>query len=237
MISLCLTNYNRTTDLFEAIKGVLNDDRITEIVISDDLSKESLYNEVVAHYRDFSKVKVYRNEQNLDCYKNKRQAVKRASNEWVILFDSDNTITKKYIDTICSKVWDNTIILQPSFARPHFDFRAYSGRVFSRNNVNQVINEGRFQTMLNAMNYFVNRDEFLRVWEYSQPMLRQLGGDPVTSDSIFQNYSWLASGNSINVVEGLEYEHKVHQGSHYQNNVNRTPRGFHDKIVDKLKQL
>lgn len=237
MISLCLTNYNRTNLLFESIAQVINDERISEVVISDDHSDINIYNQVIEHYKGNDKVKIYRNHENLDCYKNKRQAVKKSTNEWVILFDSDNIMTKSYIDAIDGKVWDANIILQPSFARPHFDFRKYSGMVVTRHNVKQVIGEGNFQTMLNAMNYFVNRDQFLRVWEYSQPMLKQLGGDPVTSDSLYQNYAWLASGNSINVVAGLEYDHRVHSGSHYQNNVKRTPQRFHETILDKLKQL
>jgi hypothetical protein len=83
--------------------------------------------------------------------------------------------------------------------------------------------------MLNAMNYFVHRDEYLRVWDGSI--------DPVTSDSLFQNYNWLKAGNEISVLPELEYEHRVHSGSHYQNNVRRTPRGFHESIIQKLKEL
>lgn len=236
MISLCLTNYNRTQFLIDSFAQVLNDDRITEVVISDDHSDLNVYNQLVEYFKPYQKVKMFRNYENLDCYKNKRQAVKRATNDWVILFDSDNILTVKYIDVIYSKVWDASIILQPCFARPHFDFRKFTG-VYTRYNLQSTVNDPTFQTMLNAMNYFVNRDEYLRVWEYSQPMLKQLGGDPVTSDSLFQNYSWLASGNSINVVNELEYEHRVHSGSHYQKNVNRTPKGFHDKVLEKLKQL
>ena len=79
------------------------------------------------------------------------------------------------------------------------------------------------------MNYFVNRDEYLRVWDGSI--------DPVTSDSLYQNYNWLNGGNSIYVVPNLTYEHRVHSGSHYQNNVRRTPQGFHDSIIEKLKNM
>jgi hypothetical protein len=48
---------------------------------------------------------------------------------------------------------------------------------------------------------------------------------------------WLESGKSIYVVPGLEYEHRVHDGSHYQNNVRRTPRGFHQDTENKLKSM
>ena len=234
MISLCLTTYNRTDLLFQSFEQVINDDRISEIVISDDRSDDNIYQAILDKYKGVEKVKIFRNHQNLDCYRNKRQAVKLATNDWVIIFDSDNIITPKYIDAICSKSWEPSIILQPSFAKPHFNFRNFIGTV-TKNNLRHLMNDATFQTMLNAMNYFVNRNEYLRVWDYSQPLLNQL--DPVTSDSLFQNYAWLASGNSFSVVADMEYEHRVHDGSHYQQNVRRTPQGFHDSIIQKLKQL
>jgi glycosyltransferase involved in cell wall biosynthesis len=231
MISLCLTTYNRTDLLFESFQQVIDDDRISEIVIVDDHSPMEVFNTIHEHTKDIPKVKLYRNEKNLDCYRNKREAVSKATNEWVIIFDSDNIMTKGYVDRVSSLDWvgHKGVVYQPSFSKPHFDFRRYEAQVVNRSYVAYLMNDGTFQTMLNAMNYFVNRDEYLRVWDGSV--------DPVTSDSIFQNYNWLKAGNSIYVVPGLEYEHRVHNGSHYQNNVKRTPRGFHDSIIQKLKEL
>jgi glycosyltransferase involved in cell wall biosynthesis len=229
MISLCITTYNRTDLLYESFRQVLNDDRISEIVIVDDHSDESIWQTIFWQYNGVPKVKLYRNEKNLDCYRNKREAVSKASNEWVIVWDSDNVMTKEYVDAVYKEKWLNTLILQPAFAKPNFDFYPFAGNYYSKENASSWDLSGTFQTMLNAMNYFVNRDEYLRVWDGSI--------DPVTSDSIYQNYNWLKAGNSIYVVPGLEYEHRVHQGSHYQNNVRRTPRGFHEEIVNKLKEL
>lgn len=229
MISLCLTNYNRTDLLYESFRQLINDDRISEIVISDDASSDEVYNTIIWQTKAFSKVKIYRNETNLDCYRNKRQAVKHAENQWVIIGDSDNIFTPEYIDRLFTKEWEADTLWQPSFARPHFNFKAYMGQYISKRNVGQFMGDDTFKTMLNAMNYFVNRDEYLRVWDGSV--------DPVTSDSIFQNYNWLKAGNSIYVCPGLEYDHKVHEESHYRNNFRRTPNGFHKSIEEKLKQL
>jgi glycosyltransferase involved in cell wall biosynthesis len=236
MISLCITTYNRTDLLFESFAQVIDDDRISEIVIVDDHSDIEVFNRVFDYTRSIPKVKLYRNEKNLDCYRNKREAVGKASNEWVIIFDSDNILTKAYVDRLAINPVDPKKIWQPEFARPHFDFRKYfnnglAGNPYDRHNIAKVIHEPTFQTMLNAMNYYVNRDEFIRVWDASESL------DPVTSDSLFFNYNWLKEGNRIFVVNGLEYEHRVHDGSHYQNNVRRTPRGFHQEIENKLKQL
>jgi len=172
---------------------------------------------------------VYKNDSNLDCYRNKHQAMLKATGEWCILFDSDNILTTDYIDTLYTiPEWDIHTTYQPVYARPHFDFRNYSGVTLDKMNIGQFT-ETNIMTALNAMNFFINRKEYLRVWDGSI--------DPVTSDSIYFNYCWLAAGNKIYMTPGLEYDHTIHNGSHYQNNVKRTAVGFHDSIINKLKQL
>ena len=230
MISVAFTNHNRTDLLFEAVAPFLIDERVTEIIISDDCSTEDNYHTIVWKYNDIDKVKIFRNETNLDCYRNKRQAVKHATNEWVLLLDSDNIFDSNFIDVIFSqREWNKSWAYTPEFAKPHFDFRDISGVALSSANVFTYLEKGNCSTMLNAMNYFINREEFLRVWDNSV--------DPVTSDSLFQNYNWLKGGNTVYVTPGLQYEHRVHPGSHYQNNHKRTPSGFHDSIIEKLKTM
>lgn len=207
----------------------MNDDRIGEFVIVDDFSPLHIYAELEGFFKGNPKVKLFRNEKNLDCYFNKREVVSKASHEYVILFDSDNVLTTEYIDKIYEQHWSPERILQPSFAKPHFDFREFNSLLAHRNNVSKYANDSTFTTMLNAMNFFVNRDEYLKVWSDET--------DPVTSDSIYFNYCWLAAGNSIHVVPGLEYFHRIHEGSHYQKNNRRTPVGFHESIIKKLKEL
>lgn len=232
MISLCLTTYNRTDLLYESFAQVIDDERISEIVIIDDFSDPDCYIKIENHFKEYPKVKIFRNGENLDCYRNKREAIQAASNEWVIILDSDNIITKQYIDRIENLFiagLNKKTIYQPSFAKPHFDFTRYEGKLIDKSNVGKHMVDATFSTMLNAMNYFVNREEYLRVWDGSI--------DPVTSDSIYQNLNWFKSGNSMYVVPGLSYDHRVHDGSHYQNNIKRTPHGFHRQCEEELKQL
>jgi hypothetical protein len=232
VISVCFTSFNRTELLYEAVKPFIYDDRITEIVISDDASQIDLYNTIYWQFKTIDKIKLYRNETTLDCYLNKRKAIELAKNEWIALLDSDNIFNKEYIDRIenlMSAGLNDRTIYQPSFAKPHFNFAHLQGVNINRGNIAKWIEVGNTATMLNAMNYFVNRYEYLKVFDASI--------DPVTSDSIYQNYNWLNSGNSIYIVPGLEYEHRVHSGSHFQQNVKRTPNGLYDGIVEKLKQM
>jgi glycosyltransferase involved in cell wall biosynthesis len=237
MISVAIPTYNRVELLFESFAKVLDDPRVSEIVIVDDASDAHIWQEInelwmFAH----PKIKLFRNEKNLDCYRNKREAVSKATNEWVILLDSDNVIGVDYLDAVMRYVDDSNkdTIMQPSFAMPHFDFRSFSRQSFDHYNVAGNMVFTNFETMLNACNFVVNRDEYLRVWDGSV--------DPVTSDSIYFNYKWLEAGNSIYVVPGMHYEHRVNNHgkeakSHYMENHRRTKRGFHEDIVQRLKSM
>jgi glycosyltransferase involved in cell wall biosynthesis len=229
-ISICIPTYNRVEMTIEAFYDVYEDKRISEIVIVDDASDLEVYEDLKSMTDFFPKVKLYRNLTNQDCYRNKMTAISYATNDWCILLDSDNKIDKTYLDVIFSfPEWPSKTILTPSFAKPTFDFRRYEGLIIGKNNIMSYIDMPLFETCLNACNYFVNRDEYLSVWDSRI--------DPVTSDSIYLISRWLEGGNNLYIVPSLHYEHKVHEGSHYKNNVHRTPTGFHESILNKLRNL
>lgn len=234
MLSVCVTNFNREQLIYECLEQILDDPRVSEVVISDDCSEYGLYTRVVDHYKVYPKVKIYRNEKNLDCYLNKHKAVSLATNEWVLLIDSDNVFSKEFIDKLFEIELHKTIIYQPDFAKPHFDFTEFSGILAHKSCISNLMPQHQFQTLLNANNNFFNREEWLKVFDSTV--------DPVTSDSIYQNYRWLEAGNSIYVVPGLSYEHRVskhgkEEGSHYVKRHKQTPKGFHESIVNKLKAM
>lgn len=231
MISLCIPTYNRTQLLYESFAQVIDDERISEIVILDDHSDTKVWDELRRTIPDDNeRLKLYRNNHNLGCYHNKREVIHIATNPWVILFDSDNVLNKQYIDTIWNlqPTWDPKVLLQPEFAKPHFDFRKYSDELIWARNVGKFVNDPTFTTMLNAMNYFINREEYLRTFE-DRP-------EPWTADSLLQNYNWLAHGNGIYVTPGLQYEHRVHDGSHYKEHHRKTGTLYND-LIEKLKLL
>lgn len=243
-ISLCVTNFNRYELLINSFIDLVDDDRVSEIVISDDCSDPAIYKLVEDRVKEWPKVKLFRNAVNLDCYRNKREAVSKATNEWVILGDSDNVFTKEFVDILpvfrpksiplALLPLTGKCLFQPSFAKPHFNFKGFEDRTITQHNVWHTMNDPTFQTMLNACNYFVNRDEYLKVWDGSV--------NPVTSDSIFMAYNWLKASNSIYVVPNLEYEHRVdnhgkEERSHYALKHRMTPRGFHEDIINKLKAM
>lgn len=229
-ITIAIPTWQRTMLTIESFIEVHDDDRVGEVVIVDDASDENTYKELADLCSPLEKVKLFRNENNLDCYRNKAEAVSKATNDWVILLDSDNSIDEKYLDVLYSiKSWQPEIIYTPSFAKPNFDFRPYEGLLLNHENIAAHIDRPMLEVCLNACNYFVNRESYLEVWDGTI--------DPVTSDSIFQVCNWIKDGGAIYIVPDLHYIHRVHNGSHYQNNVHRTPENFHNAILNTLRGM
>lgn len=237
-IDICITSYNRDDVTIKSFEKVLHDPRVNLIHIVDDHSDTGFYKSLqikvdrVNSDGNFSRTKVflYRNERNLDCYRNKYTALGKAQSEFAIILDSDNVIDIDYLDAIYAHTWHPSRIMQPSFARPHFDFRELSGaRLHAFNIANTLDQYKSAETMLNAMNYFVHASMYREVFDDAT--------DPVTSDSLYMNCRWIELGGEIFVVPGMEYDHPISKDSHYKHNVKRTPSGFHESIVKRLKSL
>lgn len=227
-ISFAVTTYNRFEFTVECIDNIINDERIGEIICSDDCSTDGSFELLKFYYSNKPKVKMFQNDKNVDCYKCKYLTVGRCSFDYCIIADSDNLFYKDYLDKIFEQDWDENTILMPSFAKPQFNYRAYSGVTLVKENLKEYIDKPLLETCLNCMNYFVNVKNYLEVWDGSV--------DPVTSDSLYQNYNWIISGKKFKIVDGLEYEHRIHENSHYINNVVRTG-DFREVIMGKIRNL
>lgn len=229
MISLCVTTHNRFALLLESIEQVLDDERVSEIIISDDASDKDVFNAIVEHYKPYPKVKVHRNLTNQGVYQNKYTSVVLAKNDWIIVADSDNVFDKRYLDTLFAlPEWDKRVAYSPEFGKTQFDFTHLSGKMINKHNVASLFREKHFESLINLMNYFVNRSEFIRLHDNSM--------EPISADSIYKNYLWFEAGNSLYVTPGLQYVHRVHKGSHYVNNCGRS-NVIYNKIASKLKAM
>jgi glycosyltransferase involved in cell wall biosynthesis len=214
-IAVALTHYNRFAFTLECLAQVVDDLRVGEIVISDDVSTDGSYDQLRAHFAPKSKVRIFRNEKNLDCYANKQAAVRRCFKDWVVLFDSDNILYRAYLDVLFSLPdWDENTVYCPVFAQPHFDYRAFAGLTVTRANLHQHLDRPSFQTALNTANYFFHRSAYLAVWNSTV--------NPHTADSIYMAYCLLDAGKSLAFVPGLQYFHRVHDKSHYKLNHHKT---------------
>lgn len=202
-LTLAITCYNRIQYLKESFAQVINHPRITEIILMDDCSDMEIFKQVEGLKALSPKIKVYRQAANRGMGRNKADAISYAENEWVVLFDSDNIIGNDYIDALPMDLMQQAIY-QPDAAMPHFDFRKFRGVSFTRVN-SALIKQPMFNTMLNACNYVVHRDEYLRVYE-ENPAHK-------ASDTVWMAYLWLKAGNGFYVVPRMEYFHRVHDQS------------------------
>lgn len=233
-ISLCLTNWNRCDLLIESFSKVLDDERISQIHIQDDASDLPIFQQVkaiieVLNQTHGNKITYERNLTNCDCYENKYRSVLNSKTPFCILLDSDNTIDKDYLDRLYEiPEWDKHTAYMPSFAKPLFNYEAYEGITFTKENIADYISMPMVSTCLNCMNYFFNAAEYIRVW--------QSDINPHTADSILQNYNWLNAGNGIYIVPSLHYNHLVHDDSHYKRNVHLTG-SLYSEIEQKIKQF
>ncbi len=210
-ISLCLTNYNRHDSLIASFEKVINDDRISEIIISDDRSEPEIYEKLKAVLAGTKKIKLHRNDINIGMSLNKCKSISLATNPWCILLDSDNVINTDYIDCLYDLFkWDPDTIYQPDFAAPSFDFRKFAGKLIDKNSNKEYINDSMYYCFLNACNYFVHRQRYIETYECNT-LVKEV-------DTMWHNYNHLKAGGKIYFVPEMTYTHTVHAGSGWLQN-------------------
>lgn len=199
--------------VIESFTKVYNDKRITEIVISDDCSDQKVFDDLkyFIETAELEKVKLFRNNTNMGMSVNKQLAIKRATNEWCIIFDSDNVLDRSYVDALYAINWEPDTIYCPEFARPNFDYRMFAGMTFDKESIKGYIEDTQFSMLLNTSNYFVNKNAYLRAFKFN-PLIKG-------SDTIWMALNWLKAGNKFHVVKDLQYEHLVHDGSGFMEHV------------------
>lgn len=228
MYSLCLTNYERFDLLIESFEQVIDDPRITEIVISDDCSSQTIFQSLVSYCADKPKIKLYRNEQNLGMGKNKMLAIERATSEWCILFDSDNKLNRGYINALYRSHCYPNVINMPDSGGERLDYTRFAKWYVSRHNINYFLSFGGADMVLNTCNYFVNRQRYLEVYEDNP--------DVIAADTIWFNYLWLKKGGAFVIVPGLRYYHRIHSGSGFMKDLNKNEQKCKE-ILELIKKM
>lgn len=203
-ISVCIPYYNNSSIIMETLSPLIDDDRISEIVITDDYSQD--FDKLLQITKGIKKIKVYRNVVNFHILHNKHNSIHLATNEWAIILDSDNVAGTDYINKLYSiSKWESKTIYSPDFAYPNFDYRCFSGKTLNKSTIKDFSSDSIFQCFLNTFNYFINRDEYLKIYRYDSSCRG--------ADSIYFNSLWLGAGNDIYIVPGLSYFHRVHEKS------------------------
>lgn len=233
MISICIATYNRyDTHLKNNIDELLKLKNVSEIIITDDNSGD--YEKLINEFDD-EKLKVYKNNERLYPFKNKYNAVSKATNDYVILLDSDNLIDQNFIDNLLSikDTWNKDILIQPKIFKfnKKFDFIKNNDIIDKTNIKDYFSNEENlnldisiFGLFLNMGNFFVNKQTYVDVFDNIS-----LSIDPYASDVIMFLYYWIKNDKKIIINDELTYRHQLYSDSFFNE--------YKDFSIDIINQI
>ena len=236
MISIAIANYNRSDMTIEAFAKVLDNPFVSEVVIVDDFSDIEVYEDLARKIEGLDKVVLYRNDENLGPFWNKREAVRRCRNEWVILLDCDNSIDNDYINFAENIEKRNDTIYCPAVVRilrpegGQWDFTRLSGGI-DENTAKDFVDIRLFKILMNTGNYLVNRGWYMDIVEY-----RTISADLSELDTFYFNYLWIEAGNRLSVEGGMTYIHRIHDDSYYLKNADLF-LSIQKRLTNLIKEL
>lgn len=223
-ISLVIPTFNTSEYFLDCIKHAFKSPLIGEIVVNDDCSSQSEWNNLVSIIESLNsrKIVLSRNDANLGGFRNKFVSVQRASFEWVYLLDSDNFMTPSTLDIINS-------IKDPSYDVCYIpeSLLLYEKKLGHTRNVNynfghSEINLSKardhikqqteyFDWFLNTGNFVFNRQSYLQRLRaaFDNP------DEPNYACSIAFSYHWLANGGSYKIVRDFKYYHRLRDDSYW----------------------
>lgn len=238
-ISLAIPHYNNTEFIREALDPALNDERIGEIIICDDKSKDIDTLEQILTTLNNPKIKLYKNQTNLGCYHNKIETVSKCSNQWAILLDSDNIISKEFIDRLYEiPEWNTATIYAPSVAETFpiepsdlLNYRAFTNTHITPDvYINHALTNLNFICLINNCNYFLPTQEYIKCM--SQYTYERATIDSLDSNVLFTD--WLYNNNTVYIVDNLKYKHRVHPNSNHALSHTCDEPTIRRMLVDKL---
>ena len=236
-ISVAIPYYNNSEFMGKTLEILIEDERINEIIITDDKSNDILKLITLIKQLNTNKIKLFKNEKNLGCYHNKIIAASKCSNDWCILLDSDNYIEKSYLDRIYDiEYWDkNTIyvpdrpITFPETPSMNMDYRKYSDKYINKELYLRDFHDIKFQCLINTCNYFLPCKEYVNCMDENFNIYNRNIIDCLDSAVLFTD--WLVKKNKIKVLKNLFYYHRLHSNSNYMNGRSRNYEG---KVKEKL---
>lgn len=240
-ISLAIPHYNNSDYMMETMSASLSDDRVSEIIICDDKSNDIEILENLIASLNNPKIKLYKNQINLGVYHNKIKTVTYCSNQWALLIDSDNIITKEFIDRIFEiETWCTNTIYAPSYAYTFpqgpsqlLNFESYAGTYITPEiYIQHAISNINFQCLINNCNYFIPTAEFIKSMpynDYKRDTIDSMDGAVLFTD-------WLCNKNTVFIVKNMQYKHRLHPQSTYMRFYTRcNEKPIRNYLIDKLK--
>ena len=218
MITICVTTFNRVDSTIKSFSNILSHPLVSEVVIVDDASEDSKFQSLndLIQKLGTDKISLFRNEKNLGAFLNKVECVKKASNDWVALIDSDNVIDRSYIDNLPNerKKFCFYLPMIASCSSALLDFSVYSGKTFDKYDFKKLLNspDGKDHCLTNTGNYFFNKNTYLSAIEKEDNLQNPHG--VCSTYPLFLAFKNLKNFE-IYIVPNLIYSHGLTRDSWY----------------------
>lgn len=245
MITLCIPTYNRVKLVLESFFKIIDNDIITEIIIVDDNSDFSIFEKLKNEINELknNKIKLFRNTENKKAFFNKLECVRKSTNDWIILLDSDNILTQNYIDSIPKELEEKTFYL-PSHAMcdsPFLNYTVFSNKSIDKEEYKKISqsNDINIQCMLNTGNYLVNKSIYIESIEKEHTLLNCFALDPFYQ--IFLGFKNI-NNFKLKIVDNMKYYHRLHNdnsdeyGSYYIQN-SKSSENFSTYLKSKILEI
>lgn len=247
MFTLCIPTMDRFDSfLSNYLPKYLNNILIDEIVITDETGNDAY--KIKNAFPNNDKIKVFVNENRVGPFLNKLKACSHASNEWIVLMDSDNFASDdyfvkaaEYISAVIEEQKD--VILAPSYASPNFNYSHLNGFVYEKGRFqsnklleqqNNTSNNCNSLIMMNTGNYVINKYLIDNV-----DLSKEIDNIKYSSacDVIYFNTLLFEQFDlKLHVVPNMIYDHVVHSGSIYTQTEAQF-RNFNDCIYQRYYNL
>jgi glycosyltransferase involved in cell wall biosynthesis len=224
-ITLAIPFYNTSKYFLDAVKYALDNDFVREIVVNDDCSTEEEYEKLkgIIEELDNTKIKLFRNDENLGGFRNKYVTVKNSTSDWIYLLDSDNHLTENTLDVIESiENPEKNICYCPEKLLLHnaedgytneADYKFKYDLIESEEAKDGIIKRTKwFDWFLNTGNYVFNRETYLN---FIEKPFEEKDTQLLHADVIALSYFWLKCGGSFKVVPNFNYHHRLRSDSYW----------------------
>ena len=244
-LSVVIPNYNNTKYLLQNLNQLKDVKIVNEIIIVDDTSNDFVdLSNLIAELND-NRIKLYKNEFNLGALKNKLKSLEYCTNEWAVLFDSDNYFSENFFDIVQNLELDSNKIYSPCLLHKidennnswggHnniFDYREFNN--ISKENFHSLSSNMNFRTLMNTCNYLLPVKNFMscisiEVENYDTRKISSI-------DCVMFFSHWIQCGYSVEVVPELEYKHRIHSNSQYMANIHLlNPDEWYSNLINVVK--
>jgi Glycosyl transferase family 2 len=194
---------------------------LDEIIVVDENGND--YEKIKKEFPNQEGLHVYKNEEILGVFKNKIRAASYAkTGNFIAVIDSDNFADEHYFRTVKDFIiqkkltTDIPMALAPTFAKPKYDYRYYSGYLINAETAFNLFHQNTMVTFLNTANFVITKcvDEQVVCPEESLSQLHFI-------DVLYKHVLAFQQipDYRIYAVPGLEYEHTIHDDSYFVKHV------------------